>query len=145
MFLTLLATHVQDALNLTYIDTLYSLLNCSFFFRSTTPVNVTGVCREIASLLVTNAPDGSYLLRESAKFKTQLVLSFNYRGSARHILFSVSVNGSCSFYTADGYLYCFKTIKNFIDYFSKYPLYLNNDQEPIKLSGMIDINEPVYV
>ena len=106
-----------------------------------------GVSREMASLLVLNCSIGSYLLKES---KTFVVLSLNYYGSARHILLSVKIDGSCIVDTSCSVdasyenQYWFKSVQNFLDYFRKYPLYLKNDQEPIKLSGMVK-NKPVYV
>ena len=69
-----------------------------------------GLSREVASLLVTNAPYGSFLLRESTTCEKQLVLSFNYYGRAQHIRLSMENDGHCCFNTSNEILMLYLVI-----------------------------------
>jgi len=96
------------------------------------------VDRDLASLLVMNNSHGSYLLRESKKFNKTVLLSLNYYGNVRHISLSVTNDGFCCFGTDDEDTHYFKSVENFIDYLTTYPLYLIDDKEPsmVTLDGV---------
>ena len=112
-----------------------------FFFSSAAIMEVD---RDLASLLVMNNSNGSYLLRRS-KTHDELVLSLNYYGNVRHILVAVTNDGVC-YVEDDEDTYMFRTVQHFIDYFAYFPLYLIGDKEPIKLTEVIDTKTtPVYV
>jgi len=69
-----------------------------------------GLSCEAASLLVTNTPYGSHLLRKSTTFEKQLVLSFNYHGRAQHIRLSMENDRHCCFNTSNEILMLYLVI-----------------------------------